>query len=839
MHVERPHVVEDEVARLWNVLKEEIMKHRSDQRSMQRFHSARHSGSHRLEKTCGVLLASTLALPLVAACSASDGGSTAGEPVASQQQALGTLVRVPGLVMGLLHNSNQVPAGTLMYSASPSQAIQRDGGDWGADNHRGYEWWQLPDPTTNSSGYESILPPGVVVALKHNSNQASISITAFGRDPVTGPASFPGFARQVGGDRGAPNGVGYFWYESTGTSFTNWAGIDAILPKYSVVGLKNIQNQPSKTILWNGVTYDPAVASPVPPGFRRMVGGDLGDSSYSSFYWYEKTTGTEIASKPTLQYPLSRSLFMSYWDPGSLDRDGDCLVDAMENELATKVRPYVKFDNQEEQRRPGEPVGVFRVYPTASNAVRIHYLLLFQQDGGYGPSNDNGCENFNDHPGDNDSIDFDLSTSNGGGSFALSKFELSYKGINWSPTSSRLESYSARFPIAYLSGSKHHEYLTRDIDGEDSTYSDVPIWDDCNDDVNGLGAQLLMSPFGFNGPRPNNVGEPGRHPESTFTNHLDAVTPGTPVTVPNKPIWDGELFYSSDCNTNASKFPPVAFPACASNGCSHSVCSEGPPLSTGCFADVANICSFDPYCCNNWWDGWCVAEVASGCNADPAPSSCGTANEYESLTLSCPVGQRIADVRFASYGLPAGQCGSFSATSCHASSSVATIGSQCIGKQSCTVAASNDVFGDPCPGYIKQLSAEVRCDTLPIVPATCGTLEAGEGFFRNQELTSCDGRFAWKLSPYGDFSLVQRMEGPGGGTMELTLFGPYAQTSPGASVRMQTDGNLVFYDYTGYPLWSSNTWAYPNATLRLHNDGNLVIYDVNGVVRWTSNTCCH
>src|SRR4029079_7369406 len=43
-----------------------------------------------------------------------------------------------------------------------------------------------------------------------------------------------------------------------------------------------------------------------------------------------------------------------------------------------------------------------------------------------------------------------------------------------------------------------------------------------------------------------------------------------------------------------------------------------------------------------------------------ATTVCGTANEYQSLTLSCPAGQRIVDLPFASYGMPGGQCGGFS-----------------------------------------------------------------------------------------------------------------------------------------------------------------------------------
>ena len=138
-----------------------------------------------------------------------------------------TLANVPGLVMGLQHNLNQAPAGTVMFSALSTQATHRDGGDIGAPLHRGYEWWSLPDNGGNPASVR--LPPGVVVALKHNANQSGESITSFGHDPVTG-GDFTNFRRVVGGDWGASSGVGYFWYESTGAGFTDWGTIGDLLP---------------------------------------------------------------------------------------------------------------------------------------------------------------------------------------------------------------------------------------------------------------------------------------------------------------------------------------------------------------------------------------------------------------------------------------------------------------------------------------------------------------------------------------------------------------------------------------------------------------------------------
>ncbi len=88
---------------------------------------------------------------------------------------------------------------------------------------------------------------------------------------------------------------------------------------------------------------------------------------------------------------------------------------------------------------------------------------------------------------------------------------------------------------------------------------------------------------------------------------------------------------------------------------------------------------------------------------------CDTASEGNSLTLNCPSGQVITEVNFASYGTPGGSCGSFTTGSCNASNSLSVVSDACEGKNSCTVYAGNDNFGDPCYGTVKKLAAQVVC----------------------------------------------------------------------------------------------------------------------------------
>ncbi|MEO5729220.1 MAG: M12 family metallo-peptidase [Byssovorax sp.] len=88
---------------------------------------------------------------------------------------------------------------------------------------------------------------------------------------------------------------------------------------------------------------------------------------------------------------------------------------------------------------------------------------------------------------------------------------------------------------------------------------------------------------------------------------------------------------------------------------------------------------------------------------------CATANEGGTATLSCPAGKVITSVSFASYGTPGGSCGSFSTSSCNAASSASVVNNACLNKASCAVAATNQVFGDPCGGTVKRLSVQYAC----------------------------------------------------------------------------------------------------------------------------------
>jgi hypothetical protein len=55
-------------------------------------------------------------------------------------------------------------------------------------------------------------------------------------------------------------------------------------------------------------------------------------------------------------------------------------------------------------------------------------------------------------------------------------------------------------------------------------------------------------------------------------------------------------------------------PADLSSSCSHSTCSTGAKLVSGCDPCATQICASDSYCCQTSWNYICVNEVSSICH---------------------------------------------------------------------------------------------------------------------------------------------------------------------------------------------------------------------------------
>ena len=88
-------------------------------------------------------------------------------------------------------------------------------------------------------------------------------------------------------------------------------------------------------------------------------------------------------------------------------------------------------------------------------------------------------------------------------------------------------------------------------------------------------------------------------------------------------------------------------------------------------------------------------------------------NEGSTVNINAPDGKIISEVLFASYGNPTGSGGDFQKGDCHASTSEQIVKDRCLGKSSCSIPASNDVFGDPCYGTGKRLYVTVNASAPP------------------------------------------------------------------------------------------------------------------------------
>jgi len=86
---------------------------------------------------------------------------------------------------------------------------------------------------------------------------------------------------------------------------------------------------------------------------------------------------------------------------------------------------------------------------------------------------------------------------------------------------------------------------------------------------------------------------------------------------------------------------------------------------------------------------------------------CSTVPEHAVIHFQCVSGT-ISQIVFASFGTPNGECGSFTVNpACNAKNSVEIVSKACLGKSSCTIEASDTIFGDPCYGTFKRMSVQV------------------------------------------------------------------------------------------------------------------------------------
>ncbi|CAF2058401.1 BnaC06g14530D [Brassica napus] len=88
------------------------------------------------------------------------------------------------------------------------------------------------------------------------------------------------------------------------------------------------------------------------------------------------------------------------------------------------------------------------------------------------------------------------------------------------------------------------------------------------------------------------------------------------------------------------------------------------------------------------------------------------ANVYEKTIIELLCDRKpISAIKFASFGNPDGNCGSFEKGTCESSNNAVDILAQeCIGKEKCSIEVSKEKFGAPdCSGATRKLAVEVIC----------------------------------------------------------------------------------------------------------------------------------
>jgi len=218
------------------------------------------------------------------------------------------------------------------------------------------------------------------------------------------------------------------------------------------------------------------------------------------------TRGMPGAASPLT---LTRDAFT---EDRALDRDGDCLDDAVEHEIAHAFAPLYVFDSRENARRPDEPATLYQVTSRGgcrAADVELRYAYLFADDGGYAESSVCGDR----HPGDNQYLRLTLRVDADARTVTLR--DLWAWGFSWPMNDARFD--EGRHAVIFLSAGKHHPYFDTRVDGEGSPYSSVG----CAEAMDGRGHRALAAVERMDVPRGRcNVGERGAHAGADFIDDL-------------------------------------------------------------------------------------------------------------------------------------------------------------------------------------------------------------------------------------------------------------------------------------------------------------------------------
>ncbi|KAI3454272.1 hypothetical protein Pfo_010935 [Paulownia fortunei] len=91
-------------------------------------------------------------------------------------------------------------------------------------------------------------------------------------------------------------------------------------------------------------------------------------------------------------------------------------------------------------------------------------------------------------------------------------------------------------------------------------------------------------------------------------------------------------------------------------------------------------------------------------------SAIGDHKNKATVRLKCPMSSQISAVKFASFGNPAGTCGSYALGECHDPNSVSMVEKVCLNQNDCKLEVTEENFNmHLCPNLVKKLVVEVVC----------------------------------------------------------------------------------------------------------------------------------
>nr|AIG56503.1 secreted protein [Achlya hypogyna] len=123
----------------------------------------------------------------------------------------------------------------------------------------------------------------------------------------------------------------------------------------------------------------------------------------------------------------------------------------------------------------------------------------------------------------------------------------------------------------------------------------------------------------------------------------------------------------------------------------------------------------------------------------------GSVAQNIALNLTCPMGQAMDAIMYASYGITTGAFPNYANGWCNSPYSMDVVSFLCLGQESCSIPATDAVFSNPCIGAGKLLSVVAHCAVAPVAivapPNTDPTIVDADAADGSTLSLQCPGNF--------------------------------------------------------------------------------------------------